>query len=237
LTSNPKVWAKTAFIITYDENGGFFDHVVPPTAPPGTPGEYLTASGIAAGPEATPFYGPIGLGHRVPTLVVSPFSRGGYVATETFDHTSTLRLLEKRFGVEVPNLTAWRRQTVGDLTSAFNFGCATDVTVPALPNATEAFKIAQQECTSLPPLAGWTDQEMPKQEPGTRPRAGLCATGPAVVAGAAGRTASPDARRGRGSGVLPQTGGPSLPVGAAVAAAAGVALLRRRVTVAEDPPR
>src|SRR5207302_6016805 len=42
ITSNASLWAKTAVFITYDENGGFFDHVPPPVAPPGTPGEYLT---------------------------------------------------------------------------------------------------------------------------------------------------------------------------------------------------
>ena len=65
--------------------------------------------------------GPIGLGFRVPMLIVSPFSRGGFLSSDTFDHTSMLRFLETRFGVEVPNLSTWRRETVGDLTSAFNF--------------------------------------------------------------------------------------------------------------------
>jgi phospholipase C len=61
LTSNPKVWAKTAFIITYDENGGFFDHVIPPTPPPGTPGEYLTPGGLAAAPSPRRLRGRSGL--------------------------------------------------------------------------------------------------------------------------------------------------------------------------------
>jgi phospholipase C len=221
LTSNPKVWAKTALIITYDENGGFFDHVVPPTAPPGTPGEYLTASGVAAAPEAAPFNGPIGLGFRVPTLVVSPFSRGGYVCTETFDHTSTLRLLEKRFGVEVPNLSAWRRQTVGDLTSAFNFGCVADASVPNLPDAVELFHAARDQCASLPKVAGWTEQHMPVQEPGTRPRPAKCA--PAVLS-------APGPAPSVGGEVLARTGGPSLPLAAVAGAAAAAAVLRRRVT-------
>ena len=84
--------------MNYDENGGFFDHVPPPTAPAGTAGEYLTgtlpssAGGIA---------GPIGLGFRTPCLVISPFSAGGYKYSGTLDHTSTLRLIESRFGVTV----------------------------------------------------------------------------------------------------------------------------------------
>ena len=53
--------------------------------------------------------GPIGLGFRVPMLVISPFSRGGFVCSRTFDHTSLLRFLERRFGPEVPNLSKWRR--------------------------------------------------------------------------------------------------------------------------------
>src|SRR5205085_4115610 len=119
LVSNPSLWAKTALFITYDENGGFFDHVPPPTPATGTAGEYLTVSPLP--PPAGGVDGPIGLGFRVPTLVVSPFSRGGFVCTDTFDHTSTLRFLETRFGAEVPNLSAWRRQATGDLTSAFSF--------------------------------------------------------------------------------------------------------------------
>ncbi len=67
-------------------------------------------------------------------LVVSPFSKGGFLASETFDHTSMLRFLETRFGAEVPNLSAWRRETTGDLTSAFNF-IAPDHSKPALPKA------------------------------------------------------------------------------------------------------
>ena len=61
------------------------------------------------------------MGPRVPLLVISPFSRGGFVCSDVFDHTSLLRFLETRFGVEVPNLSAWRRSVTGDLVSAFNF--------------------------------------------------------------------------------------------------------------------
>jgi phospholipase C len=133
LTSNPAVWEKTALIVSYDENGGFFDHVPPPTAPPGTPGEYVTApiTGLAA---AEGIAGPIGLGFRVPCFIISPFSRGGLVASEIFDHTSQLRFLERRFGVPVPNLSDWRRATVGDMTSAFDFAKAPDDSRPTLPS-------------------------------------------------------------------------------------------------------
>jgi phospholipase C len=133
LTSNPAVWEKTALIISYDENGGFFDHVPPPVAPPGTPGEYVTVP-LAGVADSAGIAGPIGLGFRVPCLVLSPFSRGGLVASDVFDHTSQLRLIEKRFGVPVPNLSAWRRGTVGDMSSAFNFAAPPDATRPSLPD-------------------------------------------------------------------------------------------------------
>lgn len=136
LVSNPAVWSKTALFVMYDENDGWFDHVPPPTAPAGTPGEYLTASPSS---EREPGYqaedlgikGPIGLGVRVPCLVLSPFSRGGHIASEVFDHTSQLKLLASRFGVDVPNVSAWRLRTVGDLTSAL-FAGTYDPAAPAL---------------------------------------------------------------------------------------------------------
>src|ERR1700686_1774892 len=66
LTLNPAQWAKTVLFATYDENGGFFDHVPPITAPPGTPGEYITAPAVPDPTLAGAFPGPIGLGFRVP---------------------------------------------------------------------------------------------------------------------------------------------------------------------------
>jgi phospholipase C len=137
LTANKAVWSKTALFLMYDENDGWFDHVPPPTPPAGTPGEYLTAT-----PSSTlePGYasqdlgiaGPLGLGVRVPALMISPFSRGGHVASEVFDHTSQLKLVAERFGVTVPNVSAWRKAAVGDLTSTL-FLSATNTSVPALP--------------------------------------------------------------------------------------------------------
>jgi phospholipase C len=104
--------------------------VAPPVAPEGTPGEYLTAPDITG--DSGGIAGPIGLGFRVPMLVVSPFSRGGFLCPDVFDHTSILRFLEARFGVEVPNLSEWRREATGDLTSAFNFA-GPDKNRPKLP--------------------------------------------------------------------------------------------------------
>ena len=175
LTANSALWAKTVLFATYDENGGFFDHVAPVTAPPGTPGEYVTAPAV---PDPTvignpPILGPIGLGFRVPMLVISPFSRGGFVSSALFDHTSVLRFLETRFGVEVPNLSAWRRATVGDLTSAFNFR-KSDQSIPALPSTLPAIPQILTECAAS--LIGTTPYEVPNpqssptQEPGTAVR-------------------------------------------------------------------
>jgi phospholipase C len=143
LVSKPEVWAKTVVFITYDENGGFFDHVAPPVAPPGTPGEELTVDPLPR--LAHGIKGPIGLGFRVPALVVSPFSRGGHVNSDLFDHTSLLRFLEARFGTKVPNLTAWRRKTVGDLTSTLDVGAA-DTTVPPLPITTADSPALAEAC-------------------------------------------------------------------------------------------
>jgi phospholipase C len=157
LMSNPAVWSRTAFFLTYDENDGQFDHVAPPVPPPGTPDEYV--EGL-----------PIGLGFRVPTLVVSPLSRGGFVCGETFDHTSILRFIETRFGVEVPNLSRWRRETCGDLTSAFGFGQPADASLPVLPETVAALQVAEHNAKTLPPPLPPRTQTMPKQEPGTRPR-------------------------------------------------------------------
>jgi phospholipase C len=138
LLANPRVWEKTVFIVTYDENGGFFDHVPPPTAPPGTPGEYLTKTPTYGSNDPA---GPIGLGFRVPTLVISPFSSGGFVCSDVLDHTSTLRFIESRFGVAVPNLTDWRRRTVGDMTGAINFAGGRIGTSQALRELVDNAKI------------------------------------------------------------------------------------------------
>ncbi|WP_197717904.1 phospholipase C [Mycobacterium basiliense] len=141
LLSNPAVWEKTALIVSYDENGGFFDHVVPPTAPAGTAGEYLTVSDIDQVRGSGGIRGPIGLGYRVPCLVISPYSRGGLMVHDVFDHTSQLRLIETRFGVPVPNLSAWRRSTTGDMTSTFNFVAAPN---PSQPNVNQSKRVLPQ---------------------------------------------------------------------------------------------
>jgi phospholipase C len=180
LAANPTIWAKTVLFLTFDENGGFFDHVPPTTPPPGTPGEYVTAAAVPdpASIGSPAISGPIGLGFRVPMLIISPFSRGGFVSSDLFDHTSVLRFLETRFGAEVPNLSAWRRSAVGDLTSAFNFK-APDTSIPNLPATVPAIGQAIQQCADN--LAGFTaypvpaTQTPPTQETGTASKpSGTC---------------------------------------------------------------
>src|SRR3984893_13213806 len=161
---NSGLWAKTALFITWDENGGFFDHVAPPVPSAGTPGEFLahdSATGDSKDSSGTSFLGPCGLGFRVPLLVVSPLSRNTtpsgppMVSSETFDHTSLLRFLETRFGVPIPSrnpstqspgLSPWRRRTVGDLTGAFNFAAGAISTVPTLPTTNRADPRVLAEC-------------------------------------------------------------------------------------------
>jgi len=170
LTANPIAWAKTVLFVTYDENGGFFDHVPPVTAPPGTAGEYITAPSVPDPTVEGSINGPIGLGFRVPMLIISPFSRGGFISSDLFDHTSVLRFLETRFGAEVPNLSAWRRATVGDMTSAFNF-TKPDTSIPSLPSTVAAIQSILTECTNnLAGFSGYTlpsMQIMPTQEAGS----------------------------------------------------------------------
>jgi phospholipase C len=143
LLSNPKVWSKTVLFIMYDENDGFFDHVAPPVAPPGTAGEYVTVRPLPS--TAGGIAGPIGLGFRVPMFVVSPFSRGGRIFSKVSDHTSQLRFLEKRFGVRAPNISSWRRKTVSDLTGSLKLG-SSNTSRPRLPSTagyTQAAALSQ----------------------------------------------------------------------------------------------
>lgn len=129
LTSNPEVWSKTILFINWDENDGGFDHMVAPTPPQGSNDGMSTVDTIneVYADNGSGFIsGPIGLGTRVPLLAVSPWSKGGYVNSQVFDHTSLIRFIEQRFGPHhpgliEPNITPWRRAVAGDLTSIFNF--------------------------------------------------------------------------------------------------------------------
>jgi phospholipase C len=157
LVARPDVWERTVLFVVHDENGGFFDHVPPPAAPAGTPGEWLTAAVLPA--AAAGVRGPVGLGFRTACLVVSPFSRGGYVCSDVFDHTSLLRFIETRFGVEVPNLSAWRRSVTGDMTSALS--SVPNAQVPDLPDTSIAEDVSVAEQAVRNALAGTFDRGQP----------------------------------------------------------------------------
>ncbi|QNS08635.1 phosphocholine-specific phospholipase C [Streptomyces xanthii] len=151
LASHPEVWKKTAVFINYDENDGFFDHVPPPVPGPDVTEEHW--QGL-----------PTGLGIRVPMLVVSPWTVGGYVCSEVFDHTSVVRFLERWTGIREPNIGAWRRQVAGDLTGAFDFRRTARQPSVEQPGPVPAFS---GRWAPQPPAPD--RQAVPEQEPGSRP--------------------------------------------------------------------
>ena len=192
LTANPDVWAKTVLIVNFDENDGFFDHVPSPAL------YSMNADGSAAGattmdeallgverfthpaPEGSSVqpapdgkvYGP---GPRVPCFVVSPWSKGGWVNSQVFDHTSVLRFLETRFGVPEPNISPYRRAVCGDLTTCFDF-VDPNVVVPPLPavskGAADALRVAQDQQAQVA-VPGIFAQSMPAQAKGVKPSRAL----------------------------------------------------------------
>ena len=189
LTSNPEVWSKTVFILNYDENDGLFDHVLPPMPPNvlSNNGQAQNASGLVSAdlvesladefidldkypdlkrpliPGADPGgIQPIGLGPRLPMIIASPWTRGGWVCSEVFDHTSVLQFLEARFGIPEPNISKWRRSICGNLTSAFDF--------TSRPNMRPVtFAAPKALASDHKPWQVPAVQTMPTQEPGTRP--------------------------------------------------------------------
>ena len=209
LTENPEVWKKTIFIITYDENDGYFDHGCSYAAPDpyrpetgrssatiGPDGlEHTTARDeVDRGvPPHLARTGPIGLGFRVPMIIASPWSRGGWVNSQLFEHTSTLRFLETfiqtKFGKTVTetNISPWRRAISGDLTSCFR---PYDGTVPTLPFLNrDAFLQTIEDAKDRPLPGGFRAlsaadlatlraepaslRSLVRQEPGTRPSCAL----------------------------------------------------------------
>jgi phospholipase C len=155
LFSNPEVWKNTALFITYDEHDGFFDHQLPPFPETSVTDEYI--DGL-----------PIGPGTRVPMLIASPWTRGGYVDSNVYNHTSMLEFLATWTGVKPANVTPWRASITGDLTTAFDFKNP-DFSIPGnIPTLSQTWALTQLTGGSTtPPAEG--DQEMPTQEPGTRP--------------------------------------------------------------------
>lgn len=178
--------------MNFDENDGFFDHVPSPSAPSKDINgvvygkttltdqqvsyEYFNHPAVATSksqPETDGrVYGP---GVRVPMYVISPWSRGGWVNSQVFDHTSILQFLEKRFGVQEPNISPYRRAVCGDLTTAFNFKTPNLLPVAELDGKktkaeADAIRVAQE---LLPQVSVPSQQQFPQQEIGIRPSRAL----------------------------------------------------------------
>jgi len=200
LTHNPEVWRKTVFILTYDENDGYFDHVPPFVAPnPSMPDSGKVSKGIDAALEYVQLSddqkrahagsargGPIGLGFRVPMVIASPWSRGGCVCSQVFDHTSVIQfvetLLTHRTGKKIrePNISAWRRTVCGDLTAAFNGAEDSHTTPPFPPRDAFLEMIHKAQFKGLPSdfqaltsdelsqIRSGVTTRLPLQEPGVR---------------------------------------------------------------------
>jgi phospholipase C len=188
LTHNPQTWGSTVLFLTFDENDGMFDHV-PPPAPPSFNADGTVAGGstldlkgfyfsdpqrkhLLAEDQISGTVRPWGLGARVPMYVVSPWSKGGWVNSQTFDHTSVGQFLEKRFGLTIPAISPWHRAVCGDLLSTLDFAAPAGKPAPNLPDAggsaarvTEALSRAKP----VPPAA----PEKLFQEPGIRPSRAL----------------------------------------------------------------
>jgi phospholipase C len=160
LAADPETFDSTVVFVTYDENGGFFDHVPPPVPAAGTPGEFVQGM-------------PVGLGFRVPMLVLSPWTRGGWVSSEVFDHTSVLRFLERwtsALGKPAlcPLISEWRRSVSGDLSSLFDFQSPV-FGLPDLPQPSQ--RIPAADCNVENPVPEINSR--PAQEPGNRPARAL----------------------------------------------------------------
>ncbi len=203
LTQNPEVWKKTIFILNYDENDGYFDHIPPFVAPHPTDPEHgkaspgLDVTGEFVTKEEEMKFGfresdsrtsPVGLGYRVPLIVASPWSRGGWVNSEVCDITSTIQLMEKFLSkktgkkVEEPNISSWRRTVSGDLTSVFRPYNGEKIDLPDWLDRNKHMQdIYNARFKKIPdnfkPLSAAEARELarnpgtalPAQEPGTKP--------------------------------------------------------------------
>src|SRR6266478_4498644 len=176
LVSNPEVFSKTVLILNYDEADGSFDHIVPPSVP-ATPANGASTVSIENEIVTTSIpTGPIGFAQRVPFIAISPWSKGGYVNSQVFDHTSVVQFIEKRFGVFERNISPWRRAVAGDLTSVFNFANPNDAPVN-LPSTTGYLPPISElngvDGTTFLPTLGDVILGVPVQEKGVRPARAL----------------------------------------------------------------
>ncbi|MBC7416572.1 MAG: phospholipase C, phosphocholine-specific [Pedobacter sp.] len=200
LTKNPEVWKKTIFVHTYDENDGYFDHQPPFVVP--NPKDTETGKVSAGINYATDFEdekgSPIGLGYRVPMIIASPWSKGGFVNSQVFDHTSSLMFVEKWLknktgkSIKSQNISDWRREMCGDLTSTFRTSEENNVSLPeflqrdkVVKNINDAKGKPEQMAPSalsekaiekvnvFESFSANNAEQMPKQEQGTKPACAL----------------------------------------------------------------
>ena len=172
---NQEVYTKTVFILNYDEGGQFYDHHWTPT-PPGTESDGISTVSTEGEILQKPhFYWvgwvppgtPIGLGFRVPLMLISPWTRGPYTFSEVADHTSVIKLIEKRFGIKCPNITPWRRAVTSDLLAAFDFENP-DYSWPQFPSTRNNTNQSRAQCSGLPYPTIPEQQSFPEQEQGVR---------------------------------------------------------------------
>ncbi len=180
LTKNPEVWKKTIFILCYDENDGYFDHVPPFVPPVDTPDEYQSLEmDLKRKPADQARGSAIGLGYRVPLVIASPWSRGGAVNSQVYDHTSILMFLEKflshKTGKKIveSNISSWRRTICGDLTSVFKPYNGETIKMPESVKKKEFYesihKAQFKKLPSMPEPVGSSLAMKATQEKGTRP--------------------------------------------------------------------
>jgi phospholipase C len=164
INQHPDVFSKTVFMLMYDENDGYFDHVPPPVPPVSKPyGEMTLAD---AGAQENNGGVPVGLGPRVPMLIVSPWTAGGQVCSSVLDHASTLLFLEKWLAakglaapdkIQCPYISPWRRAVCGDLTNVFNFHntgpARLEARWRAIPGGTKAPAVPEPQSFPVLPTA------------------------------------------------------------------------------------
>jgi phospholipase C len=197
ITSNPEVWAKTVFFLTFDENDGLFDHAPAPAVPSYNIDNTLAGKSTIdlagmyfhndkgmekfpspSNPKEHRIYQdprdtisgnirPWGLGPRVPMYIISPWSKGGWVHSEVADHTSVAQFIEKRFGVVVPAISPWHRAISSDLTAAFDFETPNDPVFPDMPD-TSQYAVKEALSKKLPRAIAPEEPSPLYQEKGMR---------------------------------------------------------------------
>jgi phospholipase C len=197
ITSNPEVWSKTVFFLTFDENDGLFDHLPAPAVPSynldntlagkstldlagmyfdndkddlnnsTAPRKYIDKRDTISGKIR-----PWGMGPRVPMYILSPWSKGGWVHSEVADHTSVGQFIEKRFKVTIPAISPWHRAVSSDLVSAFDFVTPNDPKFPRMPD-TSGFAQIDASSKKLPKATAPAEPTGLYQEKGHRPSKAL----------------------------------------------------------------